>query len=122
MRGIHATLRRALGQAEGWGLVSRNVAKLVSAPRVKLPEVHPFTPEQARAFLDAVRGDRFEALHHVALALRLGQGEALGLTLEDVDLDAGTLTVRHSLQRRDREYRLVEPKTLRSRRTVGLLA
>ncbi len=120
VRNHHAVLRRALGQAERWGLLPRNVARLVSPPRAPREEVRPFTPEQARAFLDAVRGDRFEALYHVALALGLRQGEALGLTWDDVDLDASTLTVRHSLQRHDGEYRLIEPKTLRSRRTVGL--
>jgi integrase len=31
---MHAVLRRALGQAERWGLVARNVAKLVEAPRI----------------------------------------------------------------------------------------
>ena len=86
--GIHATLRRALTQAEQWGLVSGNVAKLVSPPQVQGPEVRPFTLEQARAFLDAVRGDRFEVLYELALALGLRQGEALGLTWDYVDLDA----------------------------------
>jgi integrase len=120
VRGIHATLRSALGQAERWGLVPRNVAKLVSPPRVTRPEVQPFTSQEARRFLDAVKGDRFEVLYQVSLALGLRQGETLGLRWEDVDLDRGSLTVMHSLQRHDGEYRLVEPKTQRSRRTVGL--
>jgi hypothetical protein len=29
----HAVLRRALGQAERWGMVTRNVATLVEPPR-----------------------------------------------------------------------------------------
>ena len=122
VRNHHAVLRRALAQAERWDLVPRNVARLVTPRRAPREEVRPLTPEQGRTFLHAVRDDRFEALYHVALALGLRQGEALGLTWDDVDLDAGTLTVRHSLQRHDREYRLVEPKTLRSRRTGGLPA
>jgi hypothetical protein len=77
VRGIHATLRTALGQAERWGLVARNVAKLVTPPRVSRSEVHPFTSEEARRFLDAVKGDRFEVLYQVSLALGLRQGEAL---------------------------------------------
>ena len=32
---LHAVLRRALGQAERWGIVPRNVARLVSPPRVR---------------------------------------------------------------------------------------
>jgi integrase len=52
----------------------------------------------------------------------LRQGEALGLRWQDVDLRSGTLAVRNSLQRINGVFRLVEPKTRRSRRTVHLPA
>ena len=117
---IHAVLRRALGQAEKWGMVPRNVAKLVDAPRVKAVEVRPFTPEQARSFIEAVRGDRQEALYILAITTGLRQAELLGLAWMDINLDAAQLTVRATLQRIDGEYKLVEPKTARSRRTLAL--
>jgi integrase len=116
----HAVLRRALVQAERWGRVARNVAKLVSPPRVIRPEVRPPTVEQAQAFLRGVRGDRLQAIYAVALGLGLRQGEVLGLTWPDIDLDARTLSIRQTLQRYERAYHLDEPKTLRSRRTVAL--
>ena len=78
------------------------------------------TPEQARAFLEAASGDRLEALYTVALAVGLRQGEALGLRWDDVDLEAGTLTVRHALQRVGGRLRLVEPKTRLSLRNIAL--
>jgi integrase len=102
------------------GVVSRNVATLVSPPRGERAEIRPFDPEEARQFLDAVRGDRLEALYSVALAVGLRQGEALGLRCEDVDFDRRTLTVRHALQLIDGEFRLFEPKTRLSRRTIDL--
>jgi integrase len=37
------------------------------------------SPEQARAFLDAAKGERLEALYTVTLSLGLRMGEALGL-------------------------------------------
>lgn len=117
---IRGTLRTALNQALRWGLVARNVATLVSPPRAAHFEVRPLDPAQARAFLDAVRGDRLEALYTVALAIGLRQGEALGLRWEEVDLEAGVVRVRHSLQRIDGGLRLVEPKSARSRRTIVL--
>lgn len=117
---LRAILRRALNQALRWGLVPRNVASLVDPPRVPRYEVRPMTPEQARDFLDAVRGDRLEALYTVALALGLRQGEALGLRWDDIELDAGTLKVRHALQRVGGRLQLVEPKTRLSRRTIAL--
>src|SRR5207245_6886223 len=47
---------------------------------------------------------------------------ALGLRWQDVDLDLGVLTVSKQLQRIEGEFRLVEPKTRRSRRTLALPA
>lgn len=117
---IHAVIRRALVLAEKWQLVPRNVAKLVDPPRVKREEVEPLTPEQARAFLDAAKGERLEALYSVAVALGLRRSEALGLRWQDIDFEAETLRVRHSLQRIEGKLQLVEPKSLKSRRTIAL--
>jgi integrase len=119
---IRGVLRRALNHAMRWGLVGRNVAALVSPPRGRPVEIEPFDPEEARRFLEVIRGDRLEALYTVALAVGLRQGEALGLRWQDVDLRSGTLAVRNSLQRINGVFRLVEPKTRRSRRTVHLPA
>ncbi len=116
----HAVLRRALGQAERWGLVSRNVARLVTPPRVQRRDVRPLTPAQARQFLSGVKGDRLETLYAVSLSLGLRQGEALGLQWADIDFEARTLAVRHTLQRYGGEYHLDDPKTDRSRRTISL--
>ena len=117
---IRAILRRALNQALRWGMVGRNVATLVEPPKAQISKVHPFTPDEARVFLSAIRGDRLEALYVVALAIGLRQGEALGLQWEDVDLDGGAITIRQSLQRIDGTLRLVEPKTDRSHRVVPI--
>lgn len=117
---IHAVLRSALDQALKWGLVARNVAKLVDSPRVERKEVSVLTPETAQALVDAVKAERLGPLCTFALATGLRLGEALGLHWQDVDLDARTIRVRQALQRIDGELRLVEPKTDRSRRTVGL--
>ena len=39
IRNARAVLRRALTEAESWGLISRNVAKLVTLPRIPTEEV-----------------------------------------------------------------------------------
>jgi integrase len=119
---LRAVLRRALGQAVRWGLVPVNVAALTDPPRVPRVEPRWLTPEEARRFLEAARNDRLYALYAVALAVGLRSGEALGLRWSDVNLDDGTLSVRHALQRVDGRLVLVEPKTPRSRRTLALPA
>jgi integrase len=56
----------------------------------------------------------------VALGVGLRKGEALGLRWSDIDMKAGRLHVRQSLQRQAGGLVFVEPKTHRSRRTVPL--
>jgi integrase len=73
---------------------------------------------QARAFLEAVRGDRLEALYKTALLTGLRQGELQGLRWADVDLDAGQVSVSPALQRQEGKLRLVPPKTAGSKRMV----
>lgn len=113
-------LRRSLGLAVKWGMVQRNVALLVDPPRVRHKEIQPFTPAQAKHFLEAIQGHKLEALFTVALALGLRRGEALGLRWEDVDLEGGKLTVRASLQRAGGKLQLMEVKTAGSHRSVRL--
>jgi len=120
VRYIRGTLRTALNQAMRWGMVGRNAAALVDGPRVEQYEIRPFTVDEAKRFLAAIKGDRLEALYSVALTMGLRQGESLGLRWHDIDLDLGYLRVAKQLQRIDRRFVLVEPKTARSRRTLAI--
>lgn len=116
----HAVLRRALGDAERWGLVTRNAAKLVRGPRVPHVAVSPLTPEEAQQFLETTKGDRLHGLWSLALATGMRQGELLGLAWEDVDLESARVHVRLALQWIDGKPELVEPKTKSSRRSIPL--
>ncbi len=124
-----AILRRALGQALKWGLVARNVAKMVDPPRVERPETKPLTPDQARQFVQAIKECRWELIYLTALNLGLRESEVLGLRWNDIDLEKRTLTVNQSVQRipseKDGEsskLQLVELKTSRSRRCISIPA
>lgn len=121
-RGARDVLRTALNQALRWELVSRNVAALTDAPRHRARQIQPLTPEQTVTLLDAVTGHRLEGLITVAVGLGLRQGEALGLRWEHVDLEAGVLAVRQTLERGGSEPRFGEPKTERSRRAINMPA
>jgi integrase len=119
---LHAIIRQALGQAYAWRLVAVNAATLVRTPRADRYPAPALSTDQAAAVLAAVRGDRLEALVTVALALGLRQAEALGLCWSDIELDTGTLTIQHQLQRVRGAWKLTDPKTSRSERTLPLPA
>jgi integrase len=100
VRYIHAVLHRALKQALRWGLVPRNVTEAVDLPKLVHEEVDALLPEEARAFLEAARGDRFEALYVVAVTTGMRRSELLGLRWTDLTLDGvATLRVGRQLQR-----------------------
>jgi integrase len=113
VRYIHAVLHRALKQALRWGLVPRNASESVDLPRLGKEEVEVLLPHEVRAFLDAAREDRLEALYVVAVTVGLRRGELLGLRWTDLELDGEPkLRVGRQLQRmRDGSgRRFVAPK------------
>jgi integrase len=112
-------LRRCLN----WGVkrdeLPRNVAQHCETPRVKKRAAIIVTPAQARALLDAVRGDPLELILRLAL-LAMRKGEVLGLLRRDLDLEAQTLQVSGTFQRTQRKTRRDEPKTEAGERLLYL--
>jgi integrase len=108
-----------LSRAERDGLVHRNVAALADPPRMTPREIVPFSPEQAATLVQGMQGHRLEPLWLLMLGTGMRHGEALALTWDDVDLEAGVVHVRRSLERWQGQWQLVElTKTLRSRRDL----
>jgi integrase len=85
-------------------------------------EIHPLTADQARALLSAARDRPVYPLLAVALGTGCRMGELLGLSRRDVDLKAGTVTIRKSLSKTKASFGLKEPKTKAGRRTISLPA
>jgi integrase len=107
---LHRILHHALRDAMRWNLVARNATELVTPPRKARHDFVTFTPEQARCFLDVVKGDRLEALYILALTTGMREGELFGLRWADVNLAAGALHLVKQL------------KTQSSRRQVLLVS
>ncbi len=97
---LHRVLHHALRDAVRWSLVAKNVAELVTPPRKDRHDFVTFTPEHARGFLDAVKGDRLEALYILGLTTGMREGELFGLRWADVNLDAGALHLVRQLKTR----------------------
>lgn len=96
---LRRTLNAALAAAVRDGhLLPPHPAQRARLPRLPpSPKIVPLSSEEARRVLAAAHRTRQPARWSVALSLGLRQGEVLGLCWDDIDLDAGTLTVRHQL-------------------------
>lgn len=113
---VKAVLRHAVRR----GIVAVSPADGVDSHPHRASVPPPWEPGEAAAFLEAAQGARLYPFFHLALATGMRGGELLGLQWADVDLTAGTLTVRHTYTRTPDGPMLAEPKTPRSHRTVTL--
>ena len=117
----HRVVHRLLGHAAQWGVVARNVAAVVDAPRVKAREIEVLTPAEVQGVLETLRGKPLYAIASVLLGTGLRRGELLALRWRTVNLDAGTLRVEQAVEQTKRGGIVFRaPKTKRSRRTVTL--
>lgn len=105
-RQAHIVLRRILDAARAERLTPRNVAEDVKAPRADKGVRGALTTPQALAILAAAAAMPNAAGARWWLKLLGGprQGEILGATLEDLDLDAGVLRISWKLEEVAREH------------------
>src|SRR5258708_4024467 len=119
---IRSALNGALDTAVKWGLVARNVARLVDLPPAERYEGQVLTQDQARKLLKVARGSRLDALLLVALTtgMRCG-GELTALRWSDLDFEMGIVQVRRNLARvPGMGYVEREPKSKAGRRKIML--
>jgi integrase len=115
----HAIIHRALKQALLWGLVSRNVAELVSAPRPAKKVPVTLTIEEVKKFLETVKDDRLYPLYILSFSTGMRQGELLGLKWEDIDFEKGIISVKRTLTWiNGKGFVEGEPKSDKSRRSI----
>jgi len=127
--GAFVVLRTAMRQALADGMIAADPTASIKAPRPTVSTPDVLDVEDARHLMATVTGDRLAPLLAVSLGLGIRRGECLGLRTPDVDLVAGTVTVRYSLRRvpvsargeGDAWWRLVAPKR-DSGRTIPLPA
>lgn len=84
------------------------------------PEMRCWDAEQVRTFLGVVEGDSLYALWALEVSRGLRRGELLGLRWEDVDLNAGQLSVRQTPIQVGYDVQLSTPKTAKGTRTIPL--
>ncbi|GAB3654741.1 site-specific integrase [Actinocorallia lasiicapitis] len=120
-RYLRCILSAALAHAVREDELPRNVASAVRLGE-KTPDFQPFTAAEARAFLKVAKNARLGPLFELALRTGLWRGEILALRWADLDLTAGEMHVRHTLQRdpTTRAYVFFPPKTASSQRRIIL--
>jgi integrase len=118
---LHRIVHVMLKHAAQWGVVPRNIAALVDAPRVKSQEIEILSHAQVKLVLETLRGEPFYPLVALALTGGLRRGELLGLRWADVDLNGGTLRVEQALEETTRAGLVFKaPKSRHGRRTITL--
>jgi len=117
---VHTTLTRALRWAQRRGKIYRNVSDLVETPVGTRRPSHALTVAQVRAVLDAAAEHRLRALWMLGLILGMRPGELTGLRWQDVDFDAGVISVRQSLKHRNGKVWEGDTKTRQSRRSFKI--
>jgi integrase len=117
---LHKVLNDGMETACKWGMINKNVVKLVKPPSVPRGEMKVWTEGQLVQFLDLVKPIRYYIYFMLAATTGMRRGEVLGLRWEDIDLDEAKLTVRRSLSRGYQGYIIQEPKTTAGIRTVAL--
>jgi integrase len=121
VRNTRAVLSAALQFAVRQEWIGRNPAAAVRPPRLRRPAPRPPMPEEMDRLLPAAEaaGDRLGALWTLACYAGCRPGELLALRWEDVDLDAGTVTVRRTLTKvRGSAVAFHAPKSDHGRRTL----
>ncbi len=115
----HAVMHKALQTGLKWGLIGRNAADGVDAPRPKRDDMQTWDDFEVRRFLEAARSSPYYALFHTALFTGMRRSELLALQWRDVSIHQ--IQVNRSLhQLKDGSYVFTQPKSAKSRRTIAL--
>ncbi|MGI8757138.1 MAG: tyrosine-type recombinase/integrase [Acidimicrobiales bacterium] len=119
----YAVLHRALNDAIDFGLISRNPASPVKAPRAERDEtkVYALALEEAQAILKAATDHRLTAAWYILILMGLRRGEVLGLRWSDLDLTTGQMRIQQSLGRvKGKGLVFSAPKTATSNRACPI--
>lgn len=122
IRQAHVILSSALKAAVSDRRLRDNVARLMSPPRAADSHHAYLDAEQARKVLDAATNAEVQARLAVALHGGLRQSEALALTWDDIDHEAGLITINGGIHWLNGQWMSAPPKSAASKRQVPMTA
>ena len=100
VRNIHGVLTKMLSVACDVGFLRTNPADKVSVPKLEKKPVYPLTDAQLGDYLRAAADDDYWAILQLYPLTGLREMEAIGLTWDCINFDAGTITVKQQLVKR----------------------
>lgn len=115
LKHTHTCLGKALEDAARRRLIARNPVRDVEPPRPRNAEMKVWTADELRGFLADTATDRLYAAWYLAAMTGLRRGELLGLRWEDIDLEAGVVSVRRARVAAGYDVHEGEPKSGRAR-------
>jgi integrase len=122
VRNIHRVLHNALNYAARLGYIARNPTEAIDKPRDDTEERAVYTPGEVRRFLEAIEGDRLQAMWYLVLSTGLRRAELAGLRWRDVALEREPPILAVRTTRTTAGHTVVEydPKSRSSRRVLHL--
>lgn len=127
---VHAIISSIMTTAVQWNIIMENPCRRIKPPRQENQEIAFFTPEQATAFLGELDKETKEghiSLQHniffqLALFCGLRRGETVALQWQDIDFDAGTVTINKSTSIVEGKRYQKTPKNRTSERVISVPA
>jgi integrase len=116
----HRLLHRVLDHAVRLEVLGRNVASIVSPPKIGRVEIEILTAEQINAVLARLADHSLLPIVSTALGTGMRRGELCGLAWGMVDLDKALVRVERSMEQTRAGVRFKSPKTASGRRIVSL--
>jgi integrase len=120
VRNVHGVLARAFRDAVRWGRIVRNPCDAADPPRGQSPEMNAWTADELAAFVRSTGSHRWAGVWRLMATTGMRRGEVLGLRWGDVDLKAGTVTIRSTRIRYGTTIATSTPKTARGNRTIAI--
>lgn len=118
----HRVPHAALARAARLETVSRNVASMLSPPKVEAEEVECLTETQIADVLTKLNEHPLLPIVVVAVGTGMRRGELCALQWRHVDLAAAVIRVERSLEATNAGLRLKSPKSRHGRRRITLPA
>lgn len=136
IRNVNILIAPCIRYAYNNDVIIKDFSRSVILPKLKeadklekQKQVIPFTLEEQRVFIEAIKGDKLEVLYLTALNTGLRQGELLALTWNDIDFNKQCIYVNKAIKRvakvdkdgrHESDILLQSTKTTTSNRTVPM--